>query len=58
MTDVDVVALTAVEKKIGLRRPAFGRRFVRMDRWLVAESVALSKLALGRLRYLGFALTR
>ena len=52
MTDVDVVALTAVEKKIGLRRPAFGRRFVRVDRWLVAESVALSKLALGRWRRL------
>ena len=53
MTDVDIVALAAVEKKIGLRRPAFGRSFVRMDRWLVAESVARLKLALGRWGRLG-----
>ena len=47
MTDVDIDALTAVEQSIGLRRPAFGRSFVQMDRWLVANSVALSKIALG-----------
>ena len=56
MADVDIVTLAALEHKIGLRRPTFGRRFVRMDRWLVAESVAVSKLTLGRWRSLGFRL--
>ena len=54
MTDIDIVALTTVEQNIGLRRPAFGRSFAQMDRWLVANSVALSKIALGQRRSLEF----
>ena len=54
MTDIDIVALTTVEQNIGLRRPAFGRSFAQMDRWLVANSVALSKIALGQRRSLKF----
>ena len=46
MIDVDVIALTAIEQKIGLRRPAFRRRFIQLDRWLVADTLALSKLVL------------
>ncbi len=53
MADVDVSTLAALEHKIGLGRFTFGRSFVRMDRWLVAEGVALSKLALSRWQSFG-----
>ena len=53
MSDVDIDALREVEQSIGLRRPAFRRSFVQMDRWLVANSVALLKIALGKWRSLG-----
>ena len=52
MSDIDIDALRDVEQSIGLRRPAFGRGFVQMDRWLVADSVALSKIALRKWRSL------
>src|SRR5262249_52662212 len=55
MGDNDLSSLTALEQSIGLVRPPFGRRFVRTDRWLVAESIALSKLALGPFRQLGIS---
>ena len=52
MSDIDIDALRDVEQSIGLRRPAFGRNFVQMDRWLIADSVALSKIALRKWRSL------
>jgi hypothetical protein len=50
VADGDIGALAAIEGQLGLRRPVFGRSFVHMERWLIANRAILAMIAPRRWR--------